>query len=526
MTVSFGIEFEFDYVDQNNQRVVFHGVEPIYLAPNWDYQLDPTASSELRSPVFTSIEQFIDECNNEFSTMVQRRPQLIPYMCNSQGRSLGQHMHVGKRGLRLTTEVKRRIARSIVDFYPLLASIHAQPVPSQRGLTTSYARSLIHYGDVIHYDHYCEISDSHVGTVEFRLFDCNIPQASLVCAWLITEIAKKALRNRSQNNFPDIDLRAYDLERTNALRYGLIGLNVTDYLRKLKSILGNIEIPDIATIREALYLMARYRLNFYGVWKYCNVKPYDYFKAELTECSRFLENILTINDAQHRDKISNWISEAHSIENLDQLIGLSIGVDNSLAQTLTEAIEERIEPQPSAVRAIAQNIHVGLGRSEVRACLERGLYRIVRINELRTLSINNVAQQISYLLRHHGEGFVNLMEPQEIIDTNFRFYVLVAYDNISGIEQICGAISINIRSGEIRSLVVDRRFRRLGIARALLAHVIEVARDNNVQRLFTYVRRENDASLNLFASFGFTREENDSRSFLMIKELTRGERGG
>ena len=94
MTVSFGIEFEFDYVDQNNQRVVFHSVEPIYLAPNWNYQLDPTASSELRSPVFTSIEQFIDECNNEFSTMVQRRPQLIPYMCNSQGRSLGQHIGI------------------------------------------------------------------------------------------------------------------------------------------------------------------------------------------------------------------------------------------------------------------------------------------------------------------------------------------------------------------------------------------------------------------------------------------------
>jgi len=523
MSVSFGIEFEFDYLDQNNRRVVFHGAKPLYMASNWGYQPDPTASSELRSPVFTSLDQFIVECNNQFNGMLQSRQQLIPYMCNDRGRSLGQHMHVGKPNLRLSRETKRRLAKAVVGFYPLLASVHAQPIPSHRGLTSVYTRSLSYYGDVIHYDHYCEISDSHVGTVEFRLFDCNIPQASLVCAWVITEIAKKALRNRNLNGTQDIDLRAYDTERTNALRYGLIGLNVTDYLRKLKSVLGNIEIPNISAIREALYLMARYRLNFYGVWKYSNVKPYDYFKAQLSDCSRFLENILTIRDAQHTDKISNWVSEAHSIENLDQLIGLSIGVDQSLAQTLTEAIEQRIERQPSVVRALAQNMHVGLGRSEVRTCLERGFYRIVRINELRTLSVNNVAEQISYLLSHHGDGFTNPMTPQEVIETDFRFYVLVAYDNVSGTEQICGAISIHMRSGEIRSLVVDRRFRRLGIARALMAHVIELARNHNIPRLYTYVRRGNDASANLFASLGFTIQGITETSFLMVKELARRE---
>jgi len=519
MTVSFGVEFEFDYVDQNNRRVVYHGQPPIYMAPNWYYQADPTASSELRSPVFTSLDQFISECNSQFKTMIEQRPQLIPYMCNDRGRSLGQHMHVGKPNLRLTHETKKRLAKAVVGFYPLLASIHAQPIPSNRGLTTVYARSLIYYGDVISTDHYCEISDSHVGTVEFRLFDCNIPQASLTCAWIITELAKKAFRNRDQNDGSNIDLRAYDLERANALRYGLIGLNVTDYLRRLKAVIGNAEIPNIPAIREALYLMARYRLNFYGAWKYSNVKPYDYFKVQLNDCSRFLENILTISNAQHTDKISQWISEAQQIENLDQLIGLSIGVDRSLAQTLTEAIEQQLEAQPNMVRSLNQIVSIGLGRSEVRTALERGYYRIVRINELSTLNATQVAQHISNLLAHHGEGVVNSMSAQEIIETDFRFYVFVAYDRASNREQICGAISIHMRSGEIRSLVVDRRFRRLGIARALLTHVIELAREHNLPRVYTYVRRGNEPSVNLFASLGFTIQGGNDRSYLMVKEL-------
>ena len=522
MSVSFGVEFEFDYIDQNNRREVFSGVQPPYLAPNWGWQPDYTASSELRSPVFTSLEQFITECNNQFGNMVNGRLRLIPYMCNDRGRSLGQHMHIGKPNLRLAHETKRRIAKAMVGFYPLLTAIHAQPIPSHRGLTTTYALSLARYNDVLGHDHRCEIDDSHNGTVEFRLYDANIPQASLTCAWIATEIAKKAFRNRDLGNNGDIDFRAYDLERANALRYGLIGLNVTDYLRRLKAVLGNLEIPNISAIREALYLMARYRLNFYGVWRYTNVKPYDYMKAQLSDCSKFLENILRVNDAQHTDKISQWISEAQQIENLDQLIGLSIGVDRSLAQTLTEAIEQRIETQPSMVRAITQNASIGLGRSEVRTCLERGFYRIVRINELNTLSASDVAERISYLLNYHGEGVVNPLTAREVIETDFRFYVLVAYDRVSGAEQICGAISIHMRSGEIRSLVVDRRFRRLGIARALLAHVIELARNSNIQRLYTYVRRGNEASANLFASLGFTMQGGNDRSYLMVKELRSG----
>ena len=519
MSVSFGIEFEFDYVDQDNNRVVYHGVEPTYLAPRWDHQPDPTASSELRSPVFTSMQQFIDECNSQFRAMMERMPRLIPYMCNDERRSLGQHMHIGRPNSRLSMETKYKVAKAIVPFYPLLAAAHAQPIPSHRGLTTIYARSLRLYGGIISSDHYCEISDSHVGTVELRIFDANIPQASLVNAWIATEIVKKAIRIRNSEDDDPIDLNEYDRERSKALRYGLIGLDVTSYLRRLKAALGSLEIPDIPAIREALYLMARYRLNFYGVWRYSYAKPYDYMRAQLEDCSRYLENLLRIDGIRHSDKISLWVSEASQIENLDQLIGLSIAVDRSLEAYAR--IDGQEEPREVEAERPVERVRerAGLGRSEVRESLERDNYYICRINMVRTMSVNDVAEEISRLLTNHGEGLVNTMSAREVMETGARFYVLVAFNPYRSVEQICGAIAVRVRDGEIGSLVVDRRFRRLGIGRRLAEHALRVLEQEGRHRAFTYVRINNAASRSLFESLGFRVEGETDRSYLMVKEL-------
>jgi ribosomal protein S18 acetylase RimI-like enzyme len=515
MSVSFGVEFEFDYIQQNNNRAVASGVRPLYLTEGWDYQLDPTASSELRSPVFTSLQQYVDECNREFGEMVQLSNNYIPYMCNDDGRSLGQHMHVGKPNATLSLETKKRLARAIVDFYPLLTALHAQPIPSRRGLTTMYARSLMYYNDVISSDHYCEISDSHVGTVELRIFDSNIPQASLVNAFIVTEIAKKAFRSRNLNNSNDVDFRAYDQERSRALRYGLIGLNVTDYLRRLKDVVGNAEIPNIPAIREALFLMSRYRLNFYGAWRYSNVKPYDYFKAQLSDCSRFLENILTISDAQHTDKISQWVNEAQQIENLDQLIGLSLAVDKSLSR-FARIDDRNVEPERPVERP---NVRASLGRSEVRLSLQNDWYYICRINQVRSMSVGDVSNEISRLLTNHGDGMVNVLSAREVVETGARFYVFVAFNPHRSVEQICGAVAVHVRDCEIRSLVVDRRFRRLGIGRMLVEHAIRVLEQEGRPKAFTYVRSNNDASRNLFSSLGFKVREETDRSYFMVREF-------
>lgn len=523
MPISFGVEFEFDLIDRNNRRIVGSGRHPYYLARNWDYQGDPTATIELRSPVFTSLEQFIEECNNQFSNMLEAREDIAPYMCNSRDRSLGQHMHLGKPNLRLSERTRRKIAKKIIKFYPLLASIHAQPIPSRRGLASPYCRSMEYYNDFADFDHYAELSLSHNGTLELRIFDSNIPQASLVCAFLATNIARKALRDRN-NNSEDYEerrrfLEGYGEERSRALRYGLLGVNVTQKLRDLRTFLGNIEIPDIASIREALYLMARYRLNFYGVLRYTHVKHFDYFRLVLRDCSKYLEHLLEASNLRHRDKIEQWIEEAQQIENLDQLIGLSIGVDRAIAEQLTQAIAERLEENPELATRLESRRRISIGRSRVRELIERGVYYIRRINEVEGYTSNEVAEEISNLLRNHGESRVNPLSPREIISTPVRFYVFYVRDYERRATQICGVIGVHVRKGEISSLVVDRRFRRLGIARRLLNHALGVLRNSDTSVARTWIRKNNEASLNLFRIFGFRKVDRNHRSYRLELRL-------
>jgi ribosomal protein S18 acetylase RimI-like enzyme len=519
MSISFGIEFEFDYIKPNNEKVVLSGREPIYLSSNWSYQNDPTASSELRTPILTSLEQYITECNNQFGNMINQYPNLIPYMYNEPRRSLGQHIHIGRPRSRLSREAKRKIAKQIIKYYPFLASIQAQPIPSYRGLNSSFCLSMSRYNDIISTDHYAEISDSHIGTVELRLFDCNIPQSSLVNIFFLTLIAKKSLFSRrdieNDNNNNDFDFNTYQNERNKALRYGLIGLDITSYLRKIRSYLGNIEIPNIPSLREALFLICRYRINFYGLWKYINAKPYDYMKKCLEDTSKYLENLKEIPNINHKDKLEQWINRAIEIENLDQLIGLSIGVDKSLSQSLLPRLEQIIENQP---RRITITINA-LGRSEVREAIENHNYRILRINEVPRYDINQVAEIISYLLFYHGDNMVNPMTPREIIESSERFYVFVVNSQNNNNIQICGAIAVRLSDGEIKSLVVDRRYRRLGIGRLLILHALNVLRENHKPRAIAWIRTNNIVNQRLNESLGFRPIQRNDRAILYEKVL-------
>ena len=513
MTVSFGIEFEFDYVKPNNEIVVYEGRRPYYLAENWGYQPDYTASSELRSPVFISLEQYVSETTRQFRGMVEHSREIIPYMCNSPRRSLGQHMHIGKPNRELRQNEKRKIARAIIEFYPFFASIQAQPIPSHRGLNSRFTISMREYNNFISLDHYAEISDSHNGTVELRIFDANLPQVSLVNAFFITKIADKVLRSRRITFDSNFDFARYHEERTNALRYGLVGINVTRYLKKIRDILGNIELPNIPAIKEILYLVARYRLNPYGVWSYVRASRYDYMKANLMDTSKYLENLLEINNIQHRDKVEQWIEEAKEVENLEQLIGISIAVDDVLARALVRAIESRELRRRTTTHVRTRAVLRGLGRSEVRRAISEGRYAILRINELSTMSRERVAERISELLRLHGEGFVNTLTPNEVIEAPDRFYVFVAYDSNRNIEQICGTIAVHVRRGRISSIVVDRRFRGLGIGRRLIEHAIRVLRDNGVSKIYMWVRRNNERMLRLAENFGFEITRKGERSY-------------
>lgn len=56
---------------------------------------------------------------------------------------------------------------------------------------------------------------------------------------------------------------------------------------------------------------------------------------------------------------------------------------------------------------------------------------------------------------------------------------------------------------ELHTIAVDALHRRKGIARRLIGHMVEKAREYGVKRIFLQVRPTNVAARNLYGSFGF-----------------------
>jgi GNAT superfamily N-acetyltransferase len=411
---------------------------------------------------------------------------------------LGQHIHIGKPRRRLSFNEKVNIAKAIARVYPFLASLHAQPIPSNRGLHSSYCYSIsqIRY-EIPHSDHYCEISNSHNGTVEFRIFDSNIPQATLTVTWIMQNIAKKHLRNSV-----DFNGDRYPRERDNALRLGLTALNVINYLREIKSLVRDPELPQITCVKEILYLASRYFINPYQVLRLTQADHYLYFKKNFLNPEEYLDNILEIRNIRNRERLERWKNEAQQIENLDQLIGIAMSSFREITERLTH------EAPRITVRASA------ITRSMVRREIELGRIRVTRIGEVYPLSSQEVAERISGLLRLHGDGYVNVHGSDYILNCTERYYVAWIINPNTNTPEILGSIAVNRNNGEITNLVVDRRFRRLGIANMLIEKVLSL----NLPRYVAHVRKNNGISQEVFRMRGFTPYRTLDRSITLIRE--------
>jgi len=504
MTVSFGIEFESDMIDDfgnivSARQYVHEFVQGLRPSGGWGVQDDPSAGVEIRSPIFTSVENAAARIGRFFSSLFDCLESYSFFSYNRPGRSIGQHIHIGKPRGGLLRLDKRKIANAIALVYPFLAAIHANPLPSVRGLRSLYCYS-IHQVDfnIPHPDHYCEISASGHGTVEFRIFDSNIPQASLTCAWIMQKIAEKSLR-AEPSQIPEIDRERYVRDRAEALTHGPVALNILSYLRTIRGIIGNQDLPRLDSVKEILYLACKYGLTPYAIYHAIRPKPFYYFRTMFSKPDRFIENLLEISehveDRGMLERLERIRGEASLISNFDELIGIALASLESLRQMAGISAERDDSRGAPAMR--------GIPRSVVRQLIASGAYRICRITEVCGLNHHQVADRISYLLRHHGDGLVRVLSPDEVISCSPRFYVFTVRSEVSGEPHILGAIAVNVRTGEICHLVVDRRYRRLGIARLLVNRVLEVLRLSSGVRPFCYIRSANGASIELFKSMGF-----------------------
>jgi ribosomal protein S18 acetylase RimI-like enzyme len=510
MNVSFGIEFEFDVIKSDGSKIRHMFEDGYRFIRGWNYQSDHTAGVELRSPVWTGLDEAIIDIRDQFSYWCDVLNSYAPYAYNSEGRSLGMHIHIGVPDRGLLRSEKQAIAKACANVYPFLAALQAQPIPSHRGLTTTFARPIWRYNwRFPNEDHYCEISDSYHGTVEFRLFDSNIPQVALVNAWFLQKISERVLSDINNGNELGIRLyrERYIRDREAGLRYGVGALDIRRYLQYIENLIGDVELPSYPFFREILYLAVKYGLNPYGVLSQSRVNEYYYFKRMFCNPDKFLENILGLMNVSGNERLYEMLNDAFqnapSISRVSDLI----------------ALVSRREGIPLTVFAIPEHSRELPSRSYVKACIETGNYGIVRIFQVPNMSPDVVAERISYLLRYHGGRYVREMKPEEVIEAPQRFYVFIVKDENSDRYVVIGTIAVRVRTGEVSSLVVDRRYRRLGIAKRLLQFVRTVSE----RPLYGYVRRGNEAMINLLRSMSFELREYDDRILLFREPEGGGE---
>jgi len=519
VNITFGIEFEYDHIYPNGEITHRHiPIDRSLLLRGWKYQNDLTAGCEISSAVFSNLNTAIRNINQQFTRIVENQNGRIPYFFNRRGISMGQHIHIGvRRGLEIPQKVA--IATHVANIYPLLTGLATNPVPSIRGQTSEWCRPIWLYDwRIPNSDHRCEISASPHRTCEFRVFDANIPQVSLTNVFLMTTIAKKVINENSAQ----INRQKYRTDRMNVLRFGLPTINILEYLEIIREIVGNVKLPQIDSIRELLYIAVRYGLNAYSVYKMLNLTPqqkHEYFKVQITNCDKFLENILnmeTLNlSTQLENKLENWKEQAKRVQDLNELIGIS--------RVTIESLRRYIQQQ-EVIQLPISRIPRGLPRSYVAQQIRLGNYNIRRIGEVYQLSIEEAAQEVERLLRYHGDNFVNVVTWREVIDSRPRYYVLSVLDRRHDRSQIVGCVAIDISTGEIKHLAVDRRYRRLGIAKILVNYVLRnVTLESNV-RFNCWIRKQNTASLNLFKSLGFRIVGENKRSYRLVLEKQNGGR--
>ncbi len=500
MAVSFGIEFEFDHIDHRGVAGSDLASHRYAVTDRWDYHSDGTVGSELRSPVWTSIDQAIEDIKKEFTYWISKNNGVVPYPYNRRGRSIGQHIHIGKYERRLRLSEREKIAKAVANVYPFLASLHAQPLPSQRGLRGSYCYTVERYLDEIPIeDHYAEISSSEHGTVEFRVYDGNIPQVSLTVAYIMQQIASLSLEQGNVNIPSESE---YAMARRNALTYGVKALEVPKYLAKIKELSGISELPEVTCVKEILYLASKYFMSVYDVLVWTRATHYLYFMNMYFEPSKYLENVIDHTNADHIDKLKEIHEKAMQIRTIDELIEISKETLTSLAKAKMQEMIQRAKYE--------------LRRSEVKLAVQNGAYLIERIMNIPHKTREEVAERISELLNEHGEGYTTTATPREIIEAEERFYVFAVVNKRAREPEnkfeIVGCIAIRMRDGMVGHLVVDRRFRGLGIAKKLLGHVLTLRN----KPFYAYVRKGNVPSLNLFQSFGFRVVRETDRNYELV----------
>jgi predicted GNAT family acetyltransferase len=498
---TFGIEFEANCI--TDQGVVSSNVrcKSDTLRSGWNIQDDPTTMIEINSPIFEDVVSASSEIGKQFSAWIGKH-SIAFYAYNANQHvdealtSSGQHIHIGtdpQTTSRMEFETKNTFARHIREVYPLLMAISAQPTPSKRMLYGQYCMSMSNYSYMPREEnsHGQELNYSHLGTVECRVFDTNIPQCSLAEAWMLTKICDHSRREKIKSHrdvcTKTFDTRRYDSLRQLACTHGYTDLPISELLTQVKTMIQdeNINNFELPSIRDIYYLMARYSLNPSDIYHLIKPNKYTYFKTMFESPDKYLANLVTLteNNQPLNKAFQRMLNESMDLTSFDQLIALTADNTNNLFNV------KQVKPKQTMIP-----IEV------VKAKIASGEYEIKRLSELNITSTES-AIEIAHMIDDYSSSIINRVTAHSILEANERYYVLVC--NINNKQVILGAVAIRLSTREVSHLVTKKEYGRIGIATMLLKFLVSIATESCFQNLITYVKKDNEVSKKMFEHLGF-----------------------
>lgn len=122
--------------------------------------------------------------------------------------------------------------------------------------------------------------------------------------------------------------------------------------------------------------------------------------------------------------------------------------------------------------------------------------------EVRDLSFDDLdrvceMEEASFSMPWKREDFIGLIE-----DNNSEYLVILADGTVAG----AAGYTFNGFEGYINNVVIDVRFRKMGLGKILMEGLLKKGRENGVEEFTLEVRVGNIAANRLYESLGFVNE--------------------
>ena len=120
---------------------------------------------------------------------------------------------------------------------------------------------------------------------------------------------------------------------------------------------------------------------------------------------------------------------------------------------------------------------------------------------VRTLA----AEDVDAVVAIETEAFTSPWQRETFLDLLDRpgLELLVMEDSAAGIVGYAVLWCV-LDQGELANMAITPSFRRRGLGSLLLARVLDVAREREVETVYLEVRASNESALRLYTRFGFT----------------------